>query len=67
MANMSYCRMRNTAQDLQDCVYAIKEGEYEEYIDRDEKYALKEILELAQYIAEDLIYDIENILDEDEH
>lgn len=67
MANMSYCRMRNTAQDLQDCVYAIEEGEYTEYIDRDEKRSLQEILELAQYIAEDLIDDIEKILNKDEH
>jgi hypothetical protein len=28
MANMSYCRMENTASDLKDCVDAIENGEY---------------------------------------
>ena len=27
MGNMSYCRFENTADDLQDCVYAIENGE----------------------------------------
>ena len=27
MANMSYCRFRNTMMDLDDCLYALEEGE----------------------------------------
>ena len=27
MANMSYCRFENTANDLQDCIYAIEDGD----------------------------------------
>jgi len=27
MANMSYCRFENTAKALQDCIWAIEEGE----------------------------------------
>ena len=27
MGNMSYCRFENTAQDLQDCVSAIENGD----------------------------------------
>jgi len=27
MGNMSYCRFENTAQDLQDCVRAIENGD----------------------------------------
>ena len=62
MANMSYCRMRNTAQDLQDCVDAIVKGEYNDEISRSEQYALQEILELAHYIVSDLTESIEEII-----
>lgn len=27
MANMSYCRFRNTESDLSDCLYALEEGD----------------------------------------
>ena len=27
MANMSYCRFRNTMMDLDDCLYALEDGE----------------------------------------
>ena len=60
---MSYCRMQNTAQDLQDCIYAIEEGEYNDEISRSEQYALQEILELAHYIVSDLTESIEEIID----
>ena len=31
MGNMSYCRFENTAQDLQDCVRAIENGDVYEF------------------------------------
>lgn len=62
MANMSYCRMRNTANDLQDCINAIEEGEYTDEISREERQGLDEIFELAQYLVNDLQYDVEKIL-----
>ena len=65
MPNMSYCRMRNTALDLEECLNAIEGGEYEDGIQREEKEALQQILELAHYIVNDLEYDIEKILDND--
>lgn len=27
MSNMSYCRMENTSQDLQDCLYTLAEAD----------------------------------------
>ena len=65
MPNMSYCRMRNTALDLEECLNAIEGREYEDGIQREEKEALQQILEFAHYIVNDLEYDIEKILDND--
>ena len=65
MPNMSYCRMRNTALDLEECLNAIESGEYKNDILREEKEALQQILEFAHYIVNDLEYDIEKILDND--
>jgi len=61
MANMSYCRMRNTANDLQDCINAIEEGEYIDGISREEKRSLNEILELAQHLVDNLQDEIEEM------
>ena len=61
MANMSYCRMRNTANDLQDCINAIEEGEYTDGISREERQGLDEILELAQYLVDNLQDEIEEM------
>ena len=52
MGNMSYCRFENTANDLRDCVNAIRRGEYDELNDY-EVEGLKEILHLAQLIIDD--------------
>ena len=59
---MSYCRMQNTANDLQDCINAIEEGEYTDEISREERQGLDEIFALAQYLVNDLQYDVEKIL-----
>lgn len=50
MANMSYCRFRNTQIDLADCVYTlegIRNGE-EEPQSPEEYYASKRMYELCQ-------------------
>ena len=62
MANMSYCRFENTANDLRDCVNAIEEGEYDKDISGSEKRGLKEILKLAHQLVNDLEYEVESIL-----
>ena len=51
MSNMSYCRFHNTAQDLQDCVDAIENGDTED-MSSHEINGLKNILQLAEWITE---------------
>lgn len=67
MANMSYCRFENTANDLRDCVYAIEEGEYNNGISDTEKRGLEEIFELAHQLVNELEYDVEAILGSDDN
>ena len=62
MANMSYCRMENTARDLQDVVDSITSGDYDDGISHSEKRGLDDIVALAREIVEDLEYEIEEIL-----
>ena len=64
MANMSYCRMQNTALDLQDVVDSITSGDYDNGIDHSEKRGLDTIYALAREIVEDLEYEIEEILNQ---
>tara|TARA_R110001606_G_scaffold146510_2_gene286477 strand:+ start:112 stop:309 length:198 start_codon:yes stop_codon:yes gene_type:complete len=62
MANMSYCRFENTTKDMQDCLYAIEEGDTRE-LSRYEASALREFLALADEIK-GYEPDIEAILEE---
>ena len=66
MANMSYCRFENTANDLRDCVYAIEEGEYNNGISGSERRGLKEMFELAYQLVNELEYHVEEILSSDD-
>jgi len=58
MGNMSYCRFENTANDLQDCVYALNDNEVEDLSSyevrglRDLLYFAKDIVEMEDYIEE---------------
>ena len=65
MPNMSYCRFENTVHDMQDCIYAIEEGNTSE-LSSSEVRALEEFLDLAREIT-NLEYDIEQILEEYEN
>ena len=47
---MSYCRFENTANDLEDCLEAIMDYEFDEMSDR-EADGLKKLLSLAQEIT----------------
>ena len=58
---MSYCRFENTVHDMQDCIYAIEEGDTSE-LSSSEIRALEEFLDLAREIT-NLEYDIEEILE----
>ena len=65
MANMSYCRMENTARDLQDCVDAIEGGSYTRgEMSESELQGLQDIVELAEYITNQLEYEIEDLINE---
>lgn len=41
MGNMSYCRFKNTYQDLMDCYNALMEKELDELSETERKYAIK--------------------------
>ena len=59
---MSYCRFENTTKDMQDCLYAIEEGDTKD-LSRYEASALREFLDLADAIKQ-YAPDIEAILEE---
>ena len=63
MANMSYCRFENTLRDLQDCVWALEDGELEN--GGSEMSAAIEMLEACKEYV-DLEYKIDEIIEEDE-
>ena len=65
MPNMSYCRFENTVHDMQDCIYAIEEGDTSE-LSSSEIRALEEFLDLAREIT-NIEYDIEQILEKYEN
>ena len=58
---MSYCRFENTVNDMQDCIYAIEEGDTSE-LSSSEVRALEEFLDLAREIT-NLDMEIEQILE----
>ena len=51
--NMSYCRFRNTLEDLKDCYYNIEDVEDMSY---EEKIARKQLIKLCAEIAEEKEY-----------
>ncbi len=51
MGNMSYCRFENTAQDLQDCVRAIENGDVYDFSDY-ELNGFKKLIRLAEEIVD---------------
>lgn len=54
MANMSYCRFRNTVIDLQDCYDALSDpDEDNEPLDPDELRAKKQLISLCEEIVMD--------------
>lgn len=61
MPNMSYCRFENTAQALQDCLYALEEGETTE-LSRFELRGLRNLLRLCEEFI-DYENEIDNIIE----
>jgi len=64
MGNMSYCRFENTAADMQDCIWAIEEGDTYD-LSKYELRAIRDFLELARMIV-DLEGNIEEIIERNE-
>lgn len=52
MANMSYCRFRNTLGDLRDCARALEEEAIDDLLE-DEREACVALLKLCQRMADD--------------
>lgn len=54
MANMSYCRFRNTADDVVDCLRAVDEMDSEAYADlsKSERFALWDLMAFAKELLE---------------
>lgn len=64
MANMSYCRFRNTLADLRDCRIALSEVHDFSELSRDEGRAAVWLIKTCIKIAEDYGDDIDAIVDE---
>ena len=60
MGNMSYCRFENTVRAMQDCVWAIQEGEAND-LSSYETAAIERFLTIAEEIVS-LENDIENLI-----
>lgn len=51
MSNMSYCRFRNTLNDLEDCVYALEDINLED-LSQEELWAAKRMRHLCEEYIE---------------
>lgn len=51
MSNMSYCRFRNTLNDLEDCVYALEDIDLKDLSD-EELWAAKRMRNLCEEYIE---------------
>jgi hypothetical protein len=57
MANMSYCRFRNTLTDLRDC-----QANLDDQLDKEEASARKQLMKICQQ----MVAEWEDIKDEDD-
>lgn len=66
MANMSYCRFRNTLADLRDCREALSYmNDFEKELEGEEARAAKALLKLCGELAADFGEDAEDDLTQD--
>jgi len=60
MSNMSYCRFRNTLEDLQDCEDALNADSVPfELLSTDERQAARRLLQLCKKLAADFDGELE--------
>ena len=58
MANMGYCRFKNTLEDLEDCRRALNGmGDYKVELDEEELEAAIKLLRLCELLADDYLED----------
>jgi hypothetical protein len=58
MANMAYCRFKNTLEDLQDCHRALDGmGDYTAELDEEELEEALKLLRLCELLADDYLED----------
>ena len=50
--NISYCRFENTEKDLNDCLYAIEEGDYTDLSSYREEQALRSLFDTCEAILD---------------
>ena len=56
MANMDYCRFRNTLEDLRDCY-----RNFDDFVNKEEAGARERMYKVCQQIVEN--FDIEDLVD----
>lgn len=72
MANMSYCRFRNTLKDYSDCVEALEHFDYsgddldDDVISDEELKAARQLLEMSFNILDELGFIKDDSLDHEE-
>ena len=63
MANMSYCRWENTANDLRDCMDALSEvgniAEWYAGLSEYEQRGFRQVMEQAKFIVDEALVDVE--------
>lgn len=58
MANMGYCRFKNTLEDLEDCRRALNGmGDYKAELDEEELEAAIKLFRLCELLADDYCED----------
>lgn len=58
--NMSYCRFRNTCNDLSDCVYALESVDIND-LSQEELWAMKKMRSLCEEYIEQYDYFLDDI------
>jgi hypothetical protein len=58
MANMAYCRFKNTLEDLEDCRRALNGmGDYRSELSEEELEEARKLLRLCELLADDYLED----------
>ena len=64
MANMSYCRFRNTLSDLRDCIDALNDEGIDGIEDDEERHAAIWLVKKCGEVHEDFIEEVNDLEEE---